>query len=148
MITKNNIIRILKELALNISVPTTIGVIFGLSGNELIIIVLSSLLIDADHLITYFAENDDYSIKSITASLANSYDHKISRLYPAHTIEFLIFVFSLGIILESRTILIILSGFVLNIVVDLYVYLFRYEGPKTWLAYLSAINYYVNKPGN
>jgi hypothetical protein len=113
------------------------------SQHDTIVLALSNILIDSDHLIYFLASQKTLSIKKMADWGKDKYRNHQPFFYIFHTIEFLSLITFLGIILNNSLLKLISTGFALHLLCDSLVYFRYYRSYRPWLKYFFPSYIYI-----
>jgi hypothetical protein len=97
-----------------------------LTFSNVVIVLLTNIIIDSDHLIRYAFFEKPFTIKEYKKHQKEHYKTKHQRLYLFHTLEFLVLLIYLALLNDLFFILFI--GFLIHWIGDLVVYIKAKKG--------------------
>jgi hypothetical protein len=114
------------------------GRLFGFASPDSLVIALSGVIIDVDHLINVFLIQKLTSARKIVDFAREEGRRKRPHLYIFHTAEFLLAIFVLSMYV-GRFLLLVAIGFLFHLLADAFSYILRYRSMRPWIGYFSGI---------
>jgi hypothetical protein len=120
------------------------GILLGFSFDESIILAISAVLMDIDHVFYFIFSGNPISPRKFAEWSHREYLKHNPHFYALHTIEAVLMFLLIGYF-TNRVVFLIGLGFLIHLAVDGLAYVSYYRSFSPWSKYFSAINYLIKK---
>lgn len=130
------------EFFLNTGVSYVFAKLLGLTGVDLLLVIIGASLIDIDHVFHFFLKG--VRLRDLKTTFQQEFKNHHPHFYIFHTFEFLLLALFFTWTRELHW-LYLFFGFTLNFILDILTYIYVYKSYKPWLMYFSALNIFILK---